>query len=163
MAPAVEPNNDFCRQNNIDICFLPPHTAHALQPLDAGGVLDAYKEEFRLSACDEALKDLPISLLPAATQARVRWIARALTAHMLSFNSLTISRGFLRTGIYPWSIDRFVHFCGGGVRELPSAIREKAGEAIRAEKEAEGMRIANKPGRLITDELYLISCRVLRT
>ena len=49
------PNIELCRANNIDVCFLPPHTSHILQPLDIG-VFGSYKAAFRRSATDGALE-----------------------------------------------------------------------------------------------------------
>jgi len=49
-------NIDFmweCRQNNIQLCFLPPHTSHILQPLDLGCFgpeKRRYREEIRKMA-----------------------------------------------------------------------------------------------------------------
>jgi hypothetical protein len=148
------PNIELCRANNIDVCFLPPHTSHILQPLDIG-VFGSYKAAFRRSVTDGALDDLRTTLLPEATKARVRMLARSLTSQMYALNSKTIQRSFLHSGIYPLSFDRFIVSCHG-VREIPQVIRAQAEANIKAAEEAEDQRIANKRRKVITDELYVV-------
>jgi hypothetical protein len=99
-------NLDYCEQQNIDICFLPPHTSHITQPLDIG-VFNSYKAAYRRAANDPSLKDIDIRQAPEATRNRLKMLGRALIGNMHATNSKSIKRAFLHSGLYPLSFNNF--------------------------------------------------------
>ena len=153
------PNMDLCRDNMIDVCFLPPHTSHILQPLDVG-IFNSYKAAYRRGSNDPALDDFNTQYMSAATKARVRMLGRALTARMHALNQRSIRRSFFHTGIYPLSFHHFILYCGGGVRNVPPEVRAEATAAVEGEKEADGRRQAAKRRRSLEEDCYLIDSRV---
>jgi hypothetical protein len=147
------PNIELCRENLIDVCFLPSHTSHITQPLDVG-IFGSYKVAWRRCGTDEALHDLdPITeRQSAATRNRVRMLERSLQAFRHATSSRNIRHSFFHTGIYPFSVDHFVSFCHG-VRNVPPEARARAEATNKAENEATPERVANKRRKLITDEV----------
>ena len=151
------PNIQLCRENLIDVCFLPSHTSHITQPLDVG-VFGSYKAAWRRGEADEALHDLdPIPERQSA--ATIRMLGRSLGAFRHASSSRNITQSFFHTGIYPFSVDHFVYFCHG-VRGVPPEARARAEAAIKAENEATTERVENKRRKLNTDDLHIVSSRI---
>ncbi len=149
------PNLDLCRENNIDVCFLPPHTSHILQPLDVG-IFNSCKAAYRRGGSDPALNAINTNYLSEATKTRFRMLGRSMTAQLHAVNKRSIRRSFHYTGIYPFSFHHFIFYCHG-VRDVPVQVREEAAQAVQAEKEAEGQRLLGKRRRSVQDEMYLIN------
>jgi hypothetical protein len=157
------PNLDLCRDNMIDVCFLPPHTSHILQPLDVG-IFNSYKAAYRRDSRDPALHDFNTTYVSEATRLRLRMLGRSLAAQMLALsiraihaalNIRAIRQSFFHTGIYPLSFHRFIFHCHG-VRDIPPDVRTEAIAAVNAENEADARRLATKRRRLITDDILLV-------
>ena len=150
----VQESVGYCAANRIDLCFLPPHTSHILQPLDVG-IFAAYKAAYRRAGSESAIDDVEITWTSVATKNRCRMLARALIANMNSVTTFKVSRAFLNTGIYPVSIDRFLAKCSG-VRNVPPEVRLRAKEAVAKEKADREERARNRPRRNVRDELVLV-------
>ncbi len=149
------PNLQLCLANNIDVCFLPPHTSHITQPLDVG-IFGSYKAAFRKSSTDPALDELRTGLCTEATKVRARMLGRSLSSQLFTLNSKTITNAFKKTGIYPLSFDRFITNCFG-VRGIPADVRIQAEANIKALIDAEAVRVQNKRRRVITDALHVVT------
>ena len=53
----MESSIDFCRNNMIDVCFMPARTLHILQPLDVG-IFPSYKAAYRRAAKEREVDDV---------------------------------------------------------------------------------------------------------
>lgn len=145
---------EYCEQNMIDVCFLPPHTSHVLQPLDIG-VFNGYKAAYRRSLKDGALNDIDFDWTSAATRQRVQMLGRALIAHMKSCTPLYIKRAFLHTGIYPCSLHNLLYY-SKGIRNVPEEMQREADHHVAMEKEAKKRRIQDKPRVTITEHMTVV-------
>ena len=119
---------DLCNREGIDLCILPPHTTHVLQPLDVG-IFNSYKAAYRRSARDSSLEFVRDPNLPAAREKRTIMIARSLLAATDAPTRNRIISAFRKTGIYPISFDSFLYHCNS-VRELPPEVRAEAVERV---------------------------------
>jgi hypothetical protein len=116
-------NIEYCRTNNIDVCFLPPHTSHLTQPLDVG-IFNAYKAAYRRSNGDSSLQSIDFNQASEATRKRTFNIGRALLAKMYAMNCKNIRSAFFKSGIYPISFYDFLHNASG-VLGIPPDVKEE--------------------------------------
>lgn len=97
----ISPNGlDICKQNGIVLLTIPPHTSHRLQPLDVA-VYGPFKTYFN-QACDDFMVQNPgqtISLKDIASLVGL--------AYQRAFTPLNITKGFSKTGIYPFNSHLF--------------------------------------------------------
>jgi DDE superfamily endonuclease len=85
-----------CYENNVNLCYLPSHTSHGLQPLDNGcyNVLKrAYRKELRKYN----------NLTDATPVDKVNFIKMLYTAREAAFTPKTINSSWKVTGQYPVS------------------------------------------------------------
>jgi hypothetical protein len=102
------PNLDLCREDNIYVCFLPPHTSHILQPVDVG-IFNSYKAAYRRGGSDPALDHaINTNYISEATKTRFRMLGISMTAQIDAVNKRSIRRSFHYTGIYPFSFHHFI-------------------------------------------------------
>jgi len=91
---------DFCRQNNIHLLTLPPHTSHRMQPLDLtfyGPLKNAYNKE-----CESYMMNHP------GQRITVFEIVSLFTkAFNRTANIEKAANGFRSAGIYPFDADKF--------------------------------------------------------
>ena len=85
-----------CKQNNVWLVFLPPHSTHVLQPLDLS-CFSAVKSKYR-----EQIADLA-SLNDAAPIKKHRFIKYYHKAREEGLTARTIKSGWRTSGIYPWN------------------------------------------------------------
>lgn len=85
---------DFCRSNNIILFCLPPHTTHALQPLDVS-VFKSLKDNFAKTVRALSFKKHNFVVTK-------REFAKVLKVPFeRSFSITNIKAGFMKCGIYP--------------------------------------------------------------
>lgn len=106
----------FCRENNIDMLSLPPHSSHRMQPLDIGffGPLkNAYSRE-----CDNWMINNPGKVI---TQMQVAGLFSAAYANVANIEKAQNS--FLTAGIYPYNPNKFqdCDFAPSLVTDMPIA------------------------------------------
>ncbi|XP_011858146.1 PREDICTED: tigger transposable element-derived protein 6-like [Vollenhovia emeryi] len=105
---------EFCKQNNIDVLTLPPHTSHKLQPLDRGvfGPLKIYYE----NACKAWMFNHPN--VPIAIGNVAELVAEPI---LKGASSINIVNGFKATGIWPFNRDIFTEddFLASSVTDRP--------------------------------------------
>lgn len=91
---------DFCKNNNIEVLTLPPHTSHRLQPLDRGvfGPLKTYFDH----SCKAWM--LNHSGIPITIDRIAELVAEPL---LKGASSMNIIAGFRSTGIWPFNRDIF--------------------------------------------------------
>ena len=91
---------EFCKENNVILLTLPPHTSHRLQPLDRSvyGPLKRYLN----AAMDDWLRCHPSRYISIYEMAELSGIA-----FTKSFTNSNITAGFRATGIYPHNSDAF--------------------------------------------------------
>lgn len=97
----ISPNGlDICKQNGIVLLTIPPHTSHRLQPLDVAvyGPFKAYFNE----ACDDFMVKNPGQTISLKDIAKLVGLA-----YQRAFTPLNITRGFSKTGIYPYNSHLF--------------------------------------------------------
>ena len=150
----MESSVDFCRLNKIDVCFMPAHTSHILQPLDVG-IFSSYKAAYRRAAKERGINDVECSWASEATRNRCRMLGRALIANMHAVTAYKVRRAFYDTGIYPVSIEHFIVNCFC-VRDVPPEVRVQAKEVVAKEKEDRAQRLQNRPRRNVHDQLLLV-------
>lgn len=87
---------DLCRENNITLFCLPPHTTHALQPLDVAvfkSLKDSYAKSVR--ALSFTKKDFIVSK---------REFARVIKQPLdQAFSISNVKSGFAKCGVYPFN------------------------------------------------------------
>ena len=82
---------DLCRDNGIALFCLPPHTTHALQPLDVA-VFKSLKDSFAKA----------VRALSFTNQERIsRVVKRPLDQ---AFSIANVKAGFSKCGIYPFTL-----------------------------------------------------------
>lgn len=105
---------DFCKENNIDVLTLPPHTSHKLQPLDKGvfGPLKTYYE----NACKAWMFNHPN--IPINIENIAELVAEPI---LKGASSMNIISGFRATGIWPFNRDIFTEddFLASSVTDRP--------------------------------------------
>ncbi|XP_043461954.1 tigger transposable element-derived protein 1-like [Leptopilina heterotoma] len=112
---------EFCKQNNIDLLTLPPHTSHKLQPLDRGvfGPLKSYYA----NQCNAWMFNHPS--VPIA----IENVAELATEPILKgASSVNIISGFRATGIWPFNRNIFTEddFLASTVTDRPYENVDKA-------------------------------------
>ncbi len=145
----------FCNQNNIDICLMPPHTTHVLQPLDVG-IFNSFKAGYRRAIQNPALNDVTFMGLNAATSNRIKMLARALVANQHACSPANIRRSFWKTGIYPTSFSQFLHgsHC---CRDVPPLIQQALARQVLREKEARDQRVVAKGRKRVRGDILMVS------
>ena len=89
---------DFCQANNIIIFCLPPHTTHALQPLDVA-FFKSLKDKF-----SKAIRSLSFTKKNfVVTKREFSKVLRSPFDH--AFSIANIKSGFSKCGIYPFNPD----------------------------------------------------------
>lgn len=86
----------LCKQNNIQLLFLPPHSSHVLQPLDLG-CFSPLKAAYRKGISELA------SLDDAAPIKKQRFLTTYKAARDQALSSRIIRSGWKATGIYPFN------------------------------------------------------------
>ena len=84
-----------CKQNKVQLVFLPAHSSHILQPLDLS-VFGALKREYRsqLSRIAHIDDSAPIK--------KAQFVECYKVARKTAFTSRTIRTGWAATGLHPW-------------------------------------------------------------
>lgn len=142
----MQPIVELMAASNIRPCFMRPHTSHVQQPLDVG-IFHTYKSAFRQAASSSALEDAYSNPNDAAaTQTRVRNLARALLANSKCMTVNNIIRAFYHTGIYPLCRLTFLHFARG-VLQVPDDVKEHAQAVVEEAKAAKRARVEQR-GRI---------------
>ena len=85
----------LCKQNNIQLLFLPAHSSHVLQPLDLG-VFAPLKSRYRTQIAELAHLD------DAATVKKQRFVSCYHLAWMDTFNTRVLRSGWKAAGLFPW-------------------------------------------------------------
>jgi hypothetical protein len=89
---------EYCYENNIILCHIPSHTSHKLQPCDVG-VFGPLKAAYR-----EQVERLYRGR--ANTVGKQHFISLYSRAREQVLTSRNIKSGWLKTGLYPFSLDR---------------------------------------------------------
>src|SRR5437667_705595 len=84
----------LCFRENIYMLFLPPHTSHALQPLDVG-VFSSLKTAYRRYIGDLAAQT------DSSPVGKLNFLRCYSKARKDAFSEKNIKAGFQGTGIYP--------------------------------------------------------------
>ena len=85
-----------CKQNNVELLFLPAHSSHVLQPLDLG-TFSPLKSRYRKEIVDLACLD------DAAPVKQRRFVQCYQKARAETFNSRLLRSGWVAAGLYPWN------------------------------------------------------------
>jgi hypothetical protein len=89
---------EYCYENNIILCHIPPHTSHKLQPCDVG-VFGPLKAAYHEQA-ERLYRG------GANTVGKQHFISLYSRAREQVLTSRNIKSGWLKTGLYPFSLDR---------------------------------------------------------
>lgn len=136
----------FCRDNNITLLTLPPHTSHHLQPLDKS-FFSPLKNSYT-QACEELLLSrpgVPISQYDIA--------ALFKTAYNRVATVPTAESGFSSTGIWPFNSSIYT-----SVDFLPSAVthREDPNEADNLDTISEPQSSSNETlNKSLPEEMHM--------
>ncbi|KAI1007918.1 hypothetical protein K3495_g313 [Podosphaera aphanis] len=93
----------LCKQNNIQLLFLPAHSSHVLQPL-ALGVFAPLKSRYRTQIAEHA------HLHDAATVKKQRFVSCYHLARMDTFNPRVLRSGWKAAGLLPWDPKKGLNF-----------------------------------------------------
>lgn len=105
----------LCKENGIVMLTIPPHTSHRLQPLDVA-VYGPFKTYFN-QACDDFMVNHPGQTI--ALQDIAGLVGKA---YQKSITPINITKGFLKTGIYPYDAHIFtdIDFSCSSVTDRPA-------------------------------------------
>jgi hypothetical protein len=151
-------NINYCQENNIDVCFLPPHTSHLTQPLDVG-IFNAYKAAYRRCSNHQALKKIDFNIPSVATRKRTININQALLAKMSAVNSYNIRSAFHKSGIYPLCFFNFLHNACG-VLGVPPEVREQVRMHVQNSVNERSRLVASKGRVDVSDRTVVIRSSV---
>ena len=108
---------DVCRENDITLFCLPPHTTHALQPLDVA-VFKSLKDSFA-----EAVRELSFTRKNFIVSKRES--ARVVKCPLdQAFSTTNVKSGFTKCGIYPFKPDAVAKN-----KMIPSAVHQVTGSS----------------------------------
>lgn len=114
----------LCKDNGIVLLTIPPHTSHRLQPLDVS-VYGPFKSYFN-QACDDFMVNHPGQIITLKDMAGL-----VGKAHPRAFTPINITKGFSKTGIYPFDAHIFSdqEFLSSSVTDRPEPlIKERTPE-----------------------------------
>jgi hypothetical protein len=86
----------ICKQNQVDILYLPAHSSHVLQPLDLG-TFSPLKSPYRKEIADLAHLD------DAAPVKKRRFVQAYQKARIETFTPRTLRAGWSAAGLFPWN------------------------------------------------------------
>ena len=86
----------ICKQNNVQLVFLPPHTPHVLQPLDLG-VFSPLKTRYRRNIADLSTLD------DSAPVKKQRFVSCYNLARKEALTPKVTKSGWKAAGIVPWN------------------------------------------------------------
>lgn len=89
----------ICKQNQVDILYLPAHSSHVLQPLDLATFFPL-KSRYRSQIADLAHLD------DAAPVKKRRFVQAYQTARAETFTPRTLRAGWSAAGLFPWNPDK---------------------------------------------------------
>jgi len=89
----------ICKQNKVQLVFLPPHSSHVLQPLDLG-VFSPLKTRYRRTISELSCLD------DAAPVKKQRFIIAYNLAREEALTDRTLRSGWKAAGIFPWNPEK---------------------------------------------------------
>lgn len=117
---------EICYFNNIELCFLPAHTSHGLQPLD-NGPFNALKSAYSKHLSDH------VAATNAAPVDRASFILCYAKAREAAFTVRNIKAGFRTTGNWPISRRK--------AKDHPECKKEPGTVPVVKEEEREGKQL----------------------
>lgn len=155
---SVQTAANICNLNSIDVCLMPPHTTHVLQPLDVG-IFNSYKAAYRKAIKSPALIDVTFTGLSEATSNRIKMMAKALIANTHACSSGNIRRSFWKTGIYPVSFSRFLH-SSHCCSDVPLLLKQALTRSIQQSDLARNQRVVAKHRKRVRGDMLMVSSSV---
>ncbi|KAI1002841.1 hypothetical protein K3495_g5365 [Podosphaera aphanis] len=91
-----------CKQNNIELLFLPAHSSHVLQPLDLG-VFAPLKSQYPRQIADLAKLD------NASAVKKQKFVTCYQDARNDTFNPRLLKSGWKVAGLFPWNPEKGIN------------------------------------------------------
>ena len=146
---------DLCRQNDIILFCLPPHTTHALQPLDVS-VFKSLKDHYA-----KTVRSLTFAK-PSFMVTKREFSKVIRVPFEQSFSITNIKAGFSKCGIYPFNPDAIAHnkmlpsssdtstSSGGSVASSPLPIEQSTPLSSQLQCSSSSMPSSASPSPIVS-------------